>query len=179
MNTRNYLAAILAAAFLAACSKAPEEKPPEIVQSAEDTAEPAAEQPKPEAPKKLPAKREYNGHLEVTGNEAWNMSEDGVQLTCLRSVNRRPFRAQWFDAGTKIGLAANGMPQADGSGVARAMDFRLTSLAGSNVKDVELTDTRIWIEELSNEGASTVFEVTATGKIEGGGLFMATGKCRA
>jgi len=178
VKTAQVLAAGLAATFLAACSKAPEEKPPEIVQSVTEQAEPVTKN-KPKAPEKPAIKREFNGHLEVTGNETWNLSADGIQLTCLRAVNRTPFRAQWFDADSKTGLAANGMPQTDGSGLVRALDFRLTSLAGSGVTDVALSDTRISVEEVSSEGGSTVFEVTATGKIEGGGSFRATGKCRA
>jgi hypothetical protein len=175
MNTKLILAASVAALMLSACGDAPEE---ENAASAEPVVEPAVE-PAPEKIVEEPEpEKEHVAVIEVSGSTNWNISTDSSQLTCQRAVMRNPFRAQWFDGKSRIGLLASGFPLDDGSDGTEIDSFRLTSLASGEISNATLTDMKLTVKALDNEGGAITFEVIAEGSIESGGSFKATGICR-
>jgi hypothetical protein len=98
-------------------------------------------------------------------------------MTCQRAAMRNPFRVQWFDGPSKIGLLASGFPT-EGSDETRPDAFRLTSLASGEIANAPLGEVSLTVKELGEDGGTKEFEVTAKGKIETGGSFEASGTCR-
>lgn len=178
MNRYRWLAVGIAATVLFSCSKAPEEPAAENIPPQEEVVEPVAKSELLVAEQRAPSPREFYGSIKSVGNSTWSVSSDAAQLTCQRAVMNNPFRAQWFDSGSRIGLVASGFPLDDGSDGTRVENFRLTSLVGSKITNAEVTDATLSFREVSSERGSSVFEVSARGKITGGGSFEASGKCR-
>jgi hypothetical protein len=172
------LVAGIAATVLFACSEAPEEPAPENIPPREEVVEPVAKSELLVAEQRAPSPREFYGNIKAVGNSTWSVSSNTAQLTCQRAVMNNPFRAQWFDSGSRIGLVASGFPLNDGSDETRVESFRLTSLVGSKITNAEVTDAALSFRVVSSERGSSVFEVSAKGKIAGGGSFEASGKCR-
>lgn len=173
------LAALAAGVMLVACS---DESAVEQAATPEPavTPTPAVETPEPAEraqPKPKPAE-EPGGILQVTGSLNWNISTETAKFTCQRAARRNPFRAQWFDGIGRIGLMAGGFPLEDGTNGTEIQSFRLTSLADREAKNASLTDVSLTVKEAGTDGGTIIFEVTAEGNIESGGLFRASGTCR-
>jgi len=120
------------------------------------------------------------GRFEVTAEAPFEATAESAQLTCQSAFAASPFRAQWFDAESKVGILVTGFPLDDGSGDTRVDNFQLTSMAGSNQRNARLAEAQLKVSKVSQQGASAVYEVSASGKLmEGAGSFKASGTCRA
>lgn len=179
MKSKLILAAITTALVMSGCGNASEE---EQVVTAEPAVEEAAEETAPavtaEAESKPEEAEEPGAAIVVTGGTQWDVETDSAQLTCQRAAMRNPFRAQFFDGPSKIGLTASGFPPEDGGEQTQPDAFRLTSLAGGEIANAELTDVALSVKEVSIDAGMITFEIEATGNIEGGGKFTASGTCK-
>ena len=120
------------------------------------------------------------GSFEVTAEAPFGASSQATQLTCQSAFGGSPFRAQWFDESSRVGILVTGFPLDDGSGDTRVDNFQLTNLAGSHQQNARLAEAQLNVKKVSQQGASAIYEVTASGKLmDGGGSFTAKGTCRA
>lgn len=132
-------------------------------------------------PDEAPAQQvALGGSFEVTADAPFGGESQAAQLTCQSAFGGSPFRAQWFDESSRIGILVTGFPLDDGSGDTRVDNFQLTSLAGSNQKNARLAEAQLNVRKISQHGASAIYEVTASGALmDDGGSFTARGTCRA
>lgn len=174
MNSKLILAAMITALVLSACGNGSDT---EEAVAAETPAEPVEEQVEEQpAPEPEPEPEEPGAIIEVSDSASWNIKTESAQLTCQRAVMRNPFRAQWFDGPSRIGLTASGFP-VEGSDQTRPDNFRLTSLARNEIKNATLEEYSLTVKEVSVDAGLITFEIMAEGTIEGGGKFMASGTC--
>ena len=123
---------------------------------------------------------DLGGSFDVIAEAPFGASSQATQLTCQSAFGGSPFRAQWFDESSRVGILVTGFPLDDGTGDTRVDNFQLTSLAGSNQRNARLAEAELNVRKVSQQGASAIYEVTASGKLmDGGGSFTARGNCRA
>ncbi len=103
-----------------------------------------------------------------------------ASLRCQAATPGSPFRAEWQDPVSKTAVLVTGYPLDDGSNATRVDNFQVTSFGQNQVqKNADLAGAELSVTQIQKAGASSFYEVRATGRFTNEGTFTASGTCRA
>lgn len=161
------LAGLVLALSLSACGGEPE--PPAAARSQASPATTGS------APEDSPFFGE--GALQLAGSENFDTDTDAAKLSCGTAPGR-PFVAQWEDPATGVAVKVSGFPQ-DGSHETRVDSFQLANVKPGSERRGRLASATLAVEKLGERGRIATYRVSASGQLEDGGEFTATGRCNA
>lgn len=122
---------------------------------------------------------ELGGQFEISASAPFTYASEEANLRCQDEFPGEPFHAIWTVSGSSIGIKVSGFHDSSSEPMRKVSAFQITTVEDNSQKNARLSGATLSTVEIGKSGATTYYEVEASGTFEEGGTFTASGKCKA